>query len=261
LNDYKVNGVIQNNNASKIAGDAKIQINKVEVNSTPRPLNVEMVPTKDIIAYNTSEKLNTMLKKKILIAIPTARNIEVTTFKSVFDLIVPDGYETEFQYFFGYQVDQVRNLIAEWIVKGPYDYLLAVDSDISFPADTLVKMLNHDKDVVSGLYIQRIQNQHTLEIFESNEHGGFTHMPYEKIKGKGLVEIGACGFGCALIKKQVLVDIGYPQFVYKSAIDHSNTFSEDLYFAKMCQQKGFKLYADTSILCDHTGSYVFRVSG
>jgi len=56
-----------------------------------------------------------------------------------------------------------------------------------------------------------------------------------------------------------MVDIGYPQFVYKSALNHNDTFSEDLYFAKMAQNKGFKLYADTSILCDHTGSYVFRV--
>ena len=259
LNDYKVHGELQNKNASKIAGETKIQINKVEVNSTPRPMNVEMVPTKDIIAYNTTEKLNNMVKKKILIAIPTARNIEATTFKSIYDLIVPDGFETDFQFFYGYQVDQVRNLIAEWVVKGPYDYLFAVDSDISFASDTLLKLLAHDKDVVSGLYIQRFFDHHTLEIFDSNEHGGFTHTPYEKIKGKGLVRIGACGFGCALIKKHVMVEIGYPQFVYKSAIDHAHTFSEDLYFAQKCKEKGFEIYADTSISCDHTGSHVFRV--
>ena len=260
LNDYKVNGDIQNKNASKIAGDAKIQINKVEVNSKPRPLNVEVVSTKDIIAYDTSEKLNNMSKKKILIAIPTAKNIEATTFKAIYDLIIPEGYETDFQFFYGYQVDQVRNLIAEWVVKGPYDYLFAIDSDISFAPDTLIKLLNHDKDVVSGLYIQRIQGQHTLEIFEANDNGGFTHMPYDKLKDKGLTQVGACGFGCALIKKHVMVEIGYPQFVYKSAIDHAHTFSEDLYFAKMCQQKGFKIYADPTILCDHTGSFIYKVN-
>ena len=172
---------------------------------------------------------------------------------------MPDGYETHFQFFYGYQVDQVRNLIADWVVKGPYDYLFAVDSDISFAPDTLVKLLNHDKDVVSGLYIQRIQGQHTLEIFESNDQGGYSHIPYEKIKDKGLVEVCAVGFGCALINKHVLAEIGYPQFVYKSALDHAHTFSEDLYFARMCREKGFKIYADTSIVCDHTGSYIYRV--
>jgi hypothetical protein len=254
LNDYKVHGELQNKNASKIAGDAKLKINKVEVNTTPRSLNVEMIPTKEVVVKNT------MSKKNILIAIPTAKNIEPTTFKAVYDLIIPEGYDTTFQFFYGYQVDQVRNLIAEWVSKGPYDYLFGVDHDISFPPDTLMKLLAHDKDVVSGVYRQRVHDRQIIELFNSNSHGGFDHVDYDTIKGKGLVEVGACGFGCVLAKKQVMVDIGYPQFAYKSALDHRQTFSEDLYFAKMCQQKQFKIYADTSILCDHTGSHVFTVS-
>jgi hypothetical protein len=50
--------------------------------------------------------------KKILIAIPTARYIEADTFKSIYDLEIPTGYETTFQTFYGYRVDQVRNLIS-----------------------------------------------------------------------------------------------------------------------------------------------------
>ena len=252
LNDYKVHGDLQNKNASKIAGDVKLQINKVEVNSTPRPMNVEMIPTQEVVVKNI------MSKKKILIAIPTAKNIEATTFKSIYDLIIPDEYEADFQYFYGYQVDQVRNLIADWVVKG-YDYLFAVDSDISFAPDTLYKLLSHNKDVVSGIYRQRNADRQTLEIFEENDHGGYNHIDWEKIRGQGLVRVGACGFGCVLVKKQVMADIGYPQFAYKSAIDHNNTFSEDLYFALKAKEKRFELYADTSILCDHTGSYVFKV--
>lgn len=67
------------------------------------------------------------------------------------------------------------------------------------------------------------------------------------------------GFGCALIKHQVFADIGYPQFQYFSAIDHANTFSEDLDFCRKAKNKGFKIYADTSIICEHHGSYTFRV--
>ena len=254
LNDYKVHGDIQNKNASKITGNTKIQINRMSGEpTTTRDMSpkVEMVQTEDIVARN-------IMKKKILIAIPTAKNIEPSTFKSIYDLIIPEGFEVTFQYFYGYNVDQVRNLIADWVVKG-FDYLFAVDYDISFPNDTLVRLLAHDKDVVSGVYRQRVPDRQTIELFESNENGGFTHIPWEKIKGRGLVEIGACGFGCVLVKKEVMVKIGYPQFLYKSALDHKDTFSEDLFFAKRAQQEGFKLYADTSLLCDHTGSYVFRV--
>lgn len=236
LNDYKINGELQNNNAAKITKNNDGQLSEKKTSET-------------------GDKL-----KKILIAIPTSKNIEADTFKSIYDLIVPEGYETHYQHFYGYNVDQVRNLIAEWIVKGTYDYLLSVDYDIILPNDTLVKLLSHDKDIVSGIYRQRKHDQQIIEIFEKNEFGGYNHIDYDKIKDKGLVKVGACGFGCVLIKKQVMVDIGYPQFVYHSALNHSNTFSEDLDFCRKAELKNFEIYADTSILCEHIGSYIFRVS-
>jgi hypothetical protein len=171
---------------------------------------------------------------------------------------VPDGYEVTFQYFYGYNIDQVRNLIADWVVKG-FDYLFSVDSDIAFAPDTLQKLLAHDKDLVSGLYIQRKPGQHILELYEPNEQGGVSNIPYDKIKGRGLVKIAGCGFGCVLVKTQVLRTIGYPQFKYHSAIDHKNTISEDVYFCRRAKETGFELWADTSILCRHIGSTVFTV--
>ena len=56
-----------------------------------------------------------------------------------------------------------------------------------------------------------------------------------------------------------MVDIGYPQFKYHSALNHNETFSEDLDFARKSYDKGFKLWCDTSITCEHTGSHVFKV--
>lgn len=222
LNDYKVNSEEQNRNANMI------------VTAAPQP------------------------KKKILIAIPTARNIEAETFKSIYDLEIPDGYEATFQYFFGYQVDQVRNLISDWVVRG-FDYLFAVDSDIAFAPDTLKKLLAHDRDIVSGLYIQRKPGQHILEVYEPNDRGGCSNIPYDKIRDQGLVEIVGCGFGCVLVKSEVMRKIGYPQFEYHSAIDHAHTISEDVDFCRKARAHGFGIWADTSILCRHIGQTVFMV--
>lgn len=223
LNDYKVNGHEQNETARKI-------------------INMNSHPT----------------QKKILIAIPTAKNIEAETFKSIYDLQVPEGYQTTFQYFYGYNIDQVRNLISNWVVNG-FDYLFSVDSDIAFAPDTLTKLLAHDRDVVCGLYIQRKPGQHILEVYEPNAHGGVSNIPYGKIKGQGLVEIAGCGFGCTLVKAEVMRAIGYPQFEYHSALNHDNTISEDVDFCRKARNKGFKLWADTSILCRHIGSFTFTI--
>ena len=217
INDYKVNGREQTLNANKILGI-----------SEPKQM------------------------KRILIAIPTNKYIEPETFKAIYDLEVPDGYTTDFQYFYGYQVDQIRNLIAHWAVK--YDYLFSVDSDISFAPDTLKRLLAHNKPVVSGLYIQRKPGQHILELYRNGRN-----VPYGDIKGLGLVEVDGCGFGCVLVKSEVFEKVGYPQFVYKSAIDHANTVSEDTYFCSKAKAHGYSIWADTSIQCNHHGSSVFSV--
>lgn len=197
-------------------------------------------------------------KKRILIAVPTAKNIEAETFKSIYDLDVPADCEITFQYFYGYNIDQVRNLIADWVVKG-YDYLFSVDSDISLPKNALTKLMSHDKDVVSGLYIQRKPGLHILEIYEPNARGGVSNIPFEKLKGRSLVEIAGCGFGCVLVKAEVMKTIGYPQFQYHSALDHRNTISEDVDFCKKARIKGFKIWADPSVLCNHIGAFTFNV--
>lgn len=236
LNDYKVNREEQDQTIAATLPDSIPR-------ETPRPVVIQQPVS----------------KKRILIAIPSNKLIEAETFKSIYDLVVPEGYETVFQYFWGYQVEQVRNLIAHWTVQNGFDYLFAVDSDISFPPDTLAKLLSHDKDIVSGVYIQRIPGTHTIEIMRANEFGGVTHVDWNTIKGQGLVPIDGCGFGCALVKAEVFRGVPYPQYVYKSAIDHKDTISEDVYFCMRARENGFTLWCDTSVICEHTGSYTFKV--
>jgi FkbM family methyltransferase len=199
-----------------------------------------------------------MKPKRILVAIPTNRYIEPETFKSLWDLKVPEGYELDFQYFYGYCIDQIRNLIGDWAKR--YDYLFSVDADIIVPQDALVKMIAADKDIISGLYIQRIDNTHTLEVYMVKPDGGVTNIPYDLIKHRGIVEIAACGMGCALIKSEVFRKLPYPHFVYKSALTMAQTVSEDVYFCLKARDDNFKVWADSSIRCEHKGSTYFKVA-
>jgi len=218
LNDYKVNTIEQNKNAS--------------------------------ISYKKDSEL-----KKILIAIPTNKNIESDTFKSIYDLKIPDGYKTQLEFFYGYQVDQIRNLIAEWGKN--YDFVLHVDSDIVLPNDTLQRLISYDKDIVSGVYVQR-NDENRPEIFLDNpQTGGLDHAILDGLP-HGLVQVGGCGFGCVLVKGEVYRALEYPHFLYKSAIDHKNTISEDTYFCQKARAAGFEVWADTSLMCDHIGQRVFR---
>ena len=292
LNDYKINGDEQTRNARNIikmkdgpnftipeppsgtpplrtaprksAMEVLKELGVVVPSATAESINLAdavsaaVAPTPTPESHIVSNATVPKTKKKILIAIPTARNIEPETFMSIYNLEIPDGYEADFRYSFGYRVDQVRNLIASWAANH-YDYLFSVDSDIVFPADTLKKMLAHDRDVVSGLYIQRIPGTHALEIYLPNQWGGMERADIKQLPPNGLAEIGGCGFGCALVKSEVFRAVGYPQFEYHVALDHKDTVSEDTDFCAKARNKGFKIFADTSIRCDHIGAWTFRV--
>ena len=197
------------------------------------------------------------MTKTILIAVPTERFVETETFKSIYDLTVPCGFATEFKTYIGDQIDDLRNLIVE--DGKQYDYVFSVDSDIVLPKDSLKKMLLADKDIISGLYIQRIPNTHTLEVYMDTQGGGVTNIPHEYIDGRGIVEIAACGMGCCLINGSVFRKMEYPHFFYKSAIEHRDTISEDVYFCMKARQYGFRVWADESIRCEHIGQTKFLV--
>ena len=243
--------IIEKVNPDNIYCNREIVCNYNDAN----PLNdYKIRPTEQNQNANTS--LNK--KKRILVGIPTNKYIEPETFRSIWNLEVPDGYELDFQYFYGYQIDQIRNLIADWAKN--YDYLLSVDSDIVIPSDALKKMLLADKDIISGLYIQRIPGAKTLEIYERNPNGGCTNIDYDKVKNSGVIEIAACGMGCALIKSEVFRKVDYPHYYYKSAIDHNHTVSEDVFFCDKARTHFFSTWADTSIMCDHIGNTRFTVT-
>lgn len=231
LNDYKVNSIEQTKTANQV-----------------------LEPTAST-QTTTPKSIAPMNKKKILLAIPTNKYIEPETFKSIYDLIVPENVELTFQYFYGYQIDQIRNLIAHWATH--YDYLFSVDSDIVLPNDCLVKMLNHDKDLVSGVYIQRKPDVEVVEIYRKNQFGGVSNVPFVQLQPAGLHEIDGCGFGCVLVKSDIIRKIGYPQFVYKSALDHKDTVSEDVYFCTKAKELGAKMFVDSTIVCNHIGNTIF----
>ena len=197
-------------------------------------------------------------KTKILIAIPTNKNIETDTFKSIYNLIKPNNAEIVFECFYGYNVDQVRNLMAHYTIQNNFDYIFCVDSDVVLPKDALIKLLNHDKELISGIYRQRILDKVIPELYIINDNQT-RRAVVDDIEKPQILEVSSCGFGCTLIKKDLLVRIGYPQFEYHASIDFSKTISEDSDFCIKTRKVGSHAYVDTSIKCGHIGSFELKI--
>lgn len=226
LNDYKINGKEQNQNANQ--------------------------------SYMKGTK-QTM--KKILVAIPTAKYIEVETFKSIWDMDVPDDYEVDFQFFYGYEIGGVRNCATAWALNNGFDFLFFVDSDIVLPKNTLTNLLSADKDIISGVYIQRKSDMQVPEIYMWTEGNGSTNIPLPLLLNNGIVEVVGVGMGCCLINVNVLKEWPQPHFVYtcNKFPGDKGGMSEDVFFCRKARELGFKVWCDTSLKCDHKGSTFFDV--
>jgi GT2 family glycosyltransferase len=131
---------------------------------------------------------------------------------------------------------------------------MCVDHDIAFGPTTVAQLVNHDKDIVAGIYRQRRPSQ-VLEVFDKN------YRPYYEANqfGDKLFEVGAIGLGCALIKVDVFKKIGYPQFDYHRAIKAEDSLSEDVDFCMKARNKGYQVWIDPEIRCDHYGQTVYRI--
>lgn len=220
--------------------------------------DLEILPSQEFfnwyvgsIKSNTKDEIMGDKKIRVLIAYPTARDIETASFLSVYNLDVPNNVETELECFYGYNIDQVRNLIASYGIGHKFDYIFFVDSDIILPKNALRRLLESNKDIITGVYIQRKPNVRIPEIYVENQHGGMHNIDISEVQGNKVFRIGGCGFGCVLVKTNVLEKVGYPQFEYHDTLDIKETLSEDVDFALKAKQKGFELFVDTSVKCEH----------
>lgn len=191
---------------------------------------------------------------KILIAIPTSREIEIQCAASLIGLkrkgrigvFAPQSYS----------IDASRNLIVEHALEIGYDYILWVDSDMILPKDTLLRLLSHGKDIVSGVYSYKlIHGENAVaKRFVKDAEDTYTDVPLKEIReSKELMPVDGVGFGCVLTKVDVFKKIEPPWFVYDKFL------GEDIYFCRKAQEKGYEIFLDPKVRAGHIGTVNYNV--
>ena len=200
------------------------------------------------------------MKKRILIAVPSAGLIENETFVSIYNMNIPDNIETELKVFYGYLIDDVRNSIVTYAKKEKFDGVLFVDADMKLPKDILIKMLNEDKEIVVGLYAKK-EDGNEIEAFVRNTdpsiRSALKRISYQDIVGKRSLEIDAAGFGCVLIKIEVFYRLPSPYFKY--TINGEFRYGEDIDFCMKARSAGFKIFAITDTNIGHIGKREYKI--
>lgn len=147
-----------------------------------------------------------------------------------------------------------RNSLATTAIQSEADFVFWLDSDMVFKPDTLVRMMDtlkkNDLDILTGLYFRRVP-PYSPVLFDKLDIDGVKadYSEYSKIPDD-LFEVGACGFGCVLMKTDVFFDV---QSKFGNMFAPIGNNGEDVAFCWRARECGYKIICDPSVICGHVG--------
>ncbi len=163
-------------------------------------------------------------------------------------------------------VNRARNTCAAKFLSGDCTHLMFVDADIQFDPKDIVKLINHDKDIVGGIYPQKtLPPKMVVNTINNGETQG------------NLIEVGTLGTGFMMIKRIVfekMIQEGatpYTDAIGLSPEENSNQYdffqctidskgrylTEDWSFCRRWRELGGKIWADKTIGLTHVGYFRF----
>lgn len=210
---------------------------------------------------------------KVALLCPIAESVSPKTFQSVMAMV---GYSTAKKVAIGHigvtertLVDTARNTLTTSFLKTDNEWAFWIDSDMTFPKDTLVMLLETAKKkrakMVTGVYYQRggkhfpvlwvrdpkLESGSKVLHKNQNEYNQNEYIGMYALPGPDAVEpfkVATAGFGCVLVHRDVLELMDYPYFQFLP-----DKCSEDFYFFVNAKKKGFQLWADPRIDLRHIG--------
>ena len=185
---------------------------------------------------------------KIAIGLPTNRLIKPKTAQSLLELVNQTKHNLEIIVSTkGYNCAENRNYIATQAVKRECTHLFHVDDDMIYEPDTLDRLLEHDKDIVGGLYKTKYPEWQDYVI---------EHLHDGNIQDQ-LFECAALGTGLLLVKTDVYKQSPQPWYGYVWYDNGMVKESVDWTFCKNARNTGFKVWCDPNVKAKHIGQYEY----
>lgn len=187
---------------------------------------------------------------KILVAVPTAEMARQAEFYDHYNMLErPVGSISTFAH--GQSPARNRNLMIKQALEFDCTHILFLDDDLVFKPDLLNRLLAHDVDIVTALYLMR-NFPHQPIIFDVADEKGRCQHHFPTKDSKGLVEIVACGLGACLIKTHIFRVLEEPWIrLGELELDH---WCDDLGFFRRVRAAGFKLHCDLDCFVEHFAS-------
>jgi hypothetical protein len=131
-----------------------------------------------------------------------------------------------------------------------YDKILWIDSDIAFNPDDAIKLIESDKEIISGAYLLASGE---VTAYKKMLGPGYT---YDEVKAMTEpIKIEGCGFGFLAVKSGVFENMTRPWFqAAMTTTDDGITFpimGEDISWCKRVTDAGHEIWFDPSVKVTH----------
>jgi GT2 family glycosyltransferase len=146
----------------------------------------------------------------------------------------PEGFKVRFAQ--GSDRISQRNRLVRDALDCDCDYVFFLDDDCVFGKHLLTRLLATGKDIVGGLYMQRVYPFSPV-AYSHKQDGLFMPINLDEMPQEP-VEVAACGTGAMLIHTDVFRALGDgPWFDY-------GVHTEDMLFCEAAAERGFRVWVD-----------------
>lgn len=206
--------------------------------------------------------------RRIFIAIPSYGEIPVLTVHSLLEsqgALEKAGFAADIAILAGRcHVDDARNIMVAEFLQTDCEALIFIDADMSWDPDSIVRLANHDRDVVAVAYPKKQDNQRFTAVTLPGEIWS---------DAEGLIPVRSTGTGFMKIKRQVLQNFfdESPKFrtgeadvdcaeIFVRTIDNGERVSGDVAFCYRVRATGTKVFVDPEVRIGHVGSKLWQGS-
>jgi GT2 family glycosyltransferase len=154
-------------------------------------------------------------------------------------------------------VVRARTELARIALEWGADHLLWLDSDQTFPPNTLARLLSTGQAIVGCNISTRAE---PCQPTARDPSGRLVHTTPEEAARNVLQEVGSIGFGVLLTAAELFAKLPRPWFLMPD--DQGTIIGEDYYFCRQARAAGYRIYVDQglSMQIGHIGERVFRIT-
>ncbi len=189
---------------------------------------------------------------KLAIGVPLVDKTVPAAFLDSFVIMQKPNFVYLRPQYSGMNIAEIRNQLVERALDNGCTHLLMMDSDQVYAPDTIIKLLAHDKTVVSAIVHRRYPGFDP--ILYRGIPGRYIHISDEEIldskEEKNLIEIDATGCGCVLYNTEVFLKIDPPWFEF-GRDEQGSIIGEDIGFCYKLKQNGYRIFCDPTIDIGH----------